>query len=132
MSEAIALMSESFRRAVRGITTFIEASRLRDHIPRVIITFAKLRSTPQGDVRRSHKIPVSKPAESITIRLYLFGKELLVITITQGDQRASGNVSLDIVIIAYDRIGHNATQCTNEDLPSYIDKTEILVNKTFL
>lgn len=54
MSDAIVQMSESFRRAVREITIFIESRRLRDQIPRVIIIFAKLRGTPQGDVRKSH------------------------------------------------------------------------------
>ena len=41
MSDAMVLMSESFYRAVREITIFIESSRLRDYIPRVMAIFVR-------------------------------------------------------------------------------------------
>jgi hypothetical protein len=48
MSDAIVLMSESFHRAVREITIFIESSRLRDQIPLVIIIFANYEALHRG------------------------------------------------------------------------------------
>lgn len=38
---------------------------------------------------------------------------------------------LGIVTIGCERIGHNAKQCTNEDLPSDIDEMETEANKVF-
>ena len=42
MSDVMTLMSESFRRAARETTIFIESSRLRDHITRAIDIFARI------------------------------------------------------------------------------------------
>jgi hypothetical protein len=41
MSDVMVLKSESFRRAARETTIFIESSRLRDHMTRVTDTFAR-------------------------------------------------------------------------------------------
>jgi hypothetical protein len=48
MSDVMVLMSESFRRAVRVITIFIESSRLRDYMTRVTNILARIHEALYG------------------------------------------------------------------------------------
>jgi len=62
-------------RSGRETTIFIESSRLRDRITRVIIIFRRIYEAPHGgDVHKSHWICSSNLTESTTVRLFSFGK----------------------------------------------------------
>jgi hypothetical protein len=54
MSDVMVLMSESFRRAVRVITIFLESSRLRDYMTRVTNILARIHEALYGGTCIGH------------------------------------------------------------------------------
>lgn len=81
------LMSEGFRRAARDITIFIESSRLRDHITRVIDIFRRIYEAHHGGTCIIHIKSLQVSSWSLSHCTYVRLEKFINVSITRGDCR---------------------------------------------